>query len=133
MEVEIFKTEDVYPQMIDWFKGHNFPIIDRESLPEHTFVCFSDDNDPIYSVCFYKTDSRLAWIGWELSDPHLSKSKKEGGLTYLLKEVCKYAKELGYQTIITTSGSYSVKKSLEESEFKLADKNINQYMIQLWE
>ena len=58
MKVKNVKTNMFYPTMKAWWEGHNFPVLDRNFLPEEVFVCYNG-HVAIYSICFYHTDSGL--------------------------------------------------------------------------
>ena len=76
--VRRIRTENFYLTIKDWCKGNNFPVISPSMLPEYTFVIYNDSDTALYSVCFYNTDSNLAWLGWELKNPNTSKEDREG-------------------------------------------------------
>ena len=130
-EVVKVRTKDFYPTMLKWCEGHSFPEISPSVLPEYTLVICDNKGDHktlLYSVCFYNTDSNLAWLGWELSNPDASKEDKEGALNELLKGAEKYAKSLGYQVVFTTSNTKPVVNSLKELNYKEGDTNVNHYL-----
>lgn len=122
-----YKTEDLYEQIHEWCRGNSFPEVTLGLLPPTTFVCFNHNDEPIYSICYYNTDSNIAWLGWELGNPNVKHKDKIGGLDFLIEEVSKYSKESGYRFIQTISGTKSVINSLLNNNFIVADENINQY------
>lgn len=123
-------TKDFYSTMVDWCKGNNFKNISPAVLPEYTFVIFKEDI-PIYSTCFYNTDSNLAWIGWELKNPHTTKKQREGGLKVLINHIGIYAKSLGYQILFTTSNTKPVENTMLQLGFEVGDVNVKHYIKQL--
>lgn len=131
MEVKLIKTKDFYSTMCEWCEGHNFPVISPSILPEGTFVCYNDLGQKTYSVCFYHTNSGLAWIGWELSNPELSKEEKEGCFNFLLQVVETYAKECDYQIVFTTSNTPPVESLLLSRGFKVGDEDVKHYLKQI--
>jgi len=128
MRVELIKTEKFYPTMQRWWKGQNFPDVSPSMLPENTLVCYNEEDNPTYSVCFYNTDSNLAWLGWEIANPELSSEQKKGGLEFLFKAACKLAENLGYQVVFTTSKTPAIKANLEKSGFVVGDEDVNHYI-----
>lgn len=127
MEVRIVKTEDFYDTMKQWWEGQNFPPVAPAMLPEITLVCYNGDL-PIYSTCFYNTDSNLCWLGWQIANPNAPKELKKGGLKFLFDEVEKYARYRGYMVMFTTSNTPSVEAKLKETKFNLGDENVNHYV-----
>ena len=132
MKVKLIKTEEFYPTMVEWWKGHNFPVVSPSILPNTSLVCYNDEDEETYSLCIYNTDSNLCWVGWEISNPNLSKESKEGCLSFLFKKAEEYAKYLGYQVIFTTSVNDSIEKVLlENNYFTKGDRNTNHYLKEL--
>lgn len=119
------KTDDVYEIMCKLWDLHKFPRINRIVLPENTFICYIDDK-PIYTTCFYFTDAKgLAWLGWQISNPKIPFTKREGGLKFLTNYICNYAKKKKIKTLITTSSDENVLESLKVCGFEVGDTNVN--------
>ena len=114
--------------MCEWCDGHNFPKISPSMLPEYTFVCYNNNGDETYSICFYNTDSGIAWIGWELSNPELNKEEKKGCFDFLLEIIEKHSKENGYHIVFTTSDTPPVEDLLKRRGFDVGDTNVNHYL-----
>lgn len=119
------KTVDFHNTLLEWAKGHNFTL-NIGLLPDTTFVYYVEDT-PVYSVCFYNTDSYLAWLAWPLSNPFCDKSLKEGGLDILFQYVSEYAKSLDYVFLFTTSSTPIVEEKLIETNFIQGDNKVNHY------
>tara|TARA_R110000782_G_scaffold72530_3_gene145237 strand:+ start:70 stop:465 length:396 start_codon:yes stop_codon:yes gene_type:complete len=128
MEVKLIHTETFYNTMKYWWDGHKFGHVSPDMLPMSTFVCFNSDGTPVYSTCFYNTDSNLCWIGWQLSNPYVDKDKREGCFDYLLKEIEEYSKGMGYKIMFTTSNTPPVESLLLSSGFLQGDTNVNHYI-----
>jgi|14_taG_2_1085336.scaffolds.fasta_scaffold129170_2 hypothetical protein len=128
MKVNLIKTKDFYSTMKDWCEGHNFPHISPSMLPDTTFICYNDKGEQAYSICFYNTDSGIAWIGWELSNPKLSKEDKEGCFDYLIEKVEEYSKLSGYHIVFTTSNTPPVEDLLKGRNYSTGDVNVNHYL-----
>ena len=120
------KTVDFNNTIVEWSKGHNFPL-NVGILPDTTFVYYVEDT-PVYSVCFYNTDSYLAWLAWPLSNPFCDRSLKEYGLNRLFDYVGEYAKSLDYVFLFTTSNTKVVENELENIGFFTGDKTVNHYL-----
>lgn len=121
-------TEDFYPQMLDWWKGQGFTPVSPSMLPEYTFVCLNDEGTPIYSMCFYNTDSNMCWIGWQLGNPYVSVEDRSGGFKFLFEEVERYSISVGYQVMFTTSKTPVVQAMLKGSGYIEGDTNVNHYL-----
>jgi len=128
MKVKLIKTQEFYPTMKEWWNGHNFEPVSPSMLPEFTFVCYNDNDTPVYSMCFYNTDSNLAWIGWQISNPKVSKKDTKGCFKLLFEEVEEHAIKNNYQVLFTTTKHPSVEATLEGLGFKAGDTTVNQYI-----
>lgn len=128
MEIKLIKTEDFYNTMKYWWDGHKFNHVTPSMLPETTFVCLNDEGIPVYSTCFYNTDSNLCWLGWQISNPYVTKESKEGCFDFLIKGIEDYAKEVGYQIVFTTSKTPRVEETLLSRGFNQGDLNVNHYI-----
>lgn len=128
MKVKLIKTKDFYPTMKDWWTGQGEAHVSPSMLPENTLVVFNDKAQPTHSVCFYNTDSNLAWIGWQLANPIIQKEDKVGCFSFLFEEVERYAKFLGYHILFTTSDTPAVVGTLSKRGFMTGDENVNHYI-----
>ena len=127
MKVVRLETKDFYDTMTIWWEAHSFPTIDIDVLPKYTFVCYVGGY-PVYSCCLYETDSKLAWVAWQISNTSIPYHMKAGGLEYLFHEIGVYAKEKGFKVLFTTSGTPSVIEALESQCFSKGDENVKHYI-----
>lgn len=128
IKIEIKKTEDFYPTMVKWWKGNNFKVVNPALLPNNTFVAYNSEDIPVYSMCFYNTDSNLAWIGWQLKNPETTSEQRSDILTKLFEHVQSYAKGLGYQILFTTSNTKPVENIMNRLGYKIGDDNVKHYL-----
>jgi len=131
MKVFKYNTIEFYDTMCEWCKGHNFPEVSLSLMPKNIFVCHSDKGEPIYSICFYYTDSRLCWIGWPVSNPSANKEDKKGGLEFLINKVNKFAKDEGFKVVFTTSNTRAVESALLNSGYGVGDTEVKHYLKEL--
>lgn len=128
IRINLIRTDAFYNTMEVWASQRNFPLPPLSFLPSNTMVAFNKEDEPLYSICIYHTDSEVFWIGWELSNPNSDRGLRKKAVPILLKHIEKYGKAHGYKHIITTSGTPSVEKMLNLASFIKADTNINQYI-----
>jgi hypothetical protein len=131
IKVKRFLTKDFYPTMVEWWKGNDFQIVSPSMLPEFTFVSYNNEGTPTYSMCFYNTDSNLAWIGWQLKNPIVEKENRIGNLKCLFQHVEQYAKTLGYHILFTTSNTKPVENIMQGLGYGIGDVNVKHYLKQL--
>ncbi len=121
-------TVDFYPTMVKWWQGHNFPPLPLGFLPQKVFIYNNGEQDT-YCCTMYKTDSLLAWVAWQISNPELESKKDE--LKEVFLSIEKYAKELGYKLLFTTSKHSTVINKLTESGFIVGDNKVNHYLKEI--
>jgi hypothetical protein len=131
IKIEKVLTKDFYPTMVEWWKGNNFTVVSPSILPEFTFVIYNSNGDPTYSMCFYNTDSNLAWVGWQLKNPKIRKEDRGDNLKSLFEHIEKYAKGLGYHILFTTSNTKPVENIMVNLNYKVGDVGVNHYIKQL--
>lgn len=127
MKVEQKLTKEVYKMMKDWWLGNNFQVVSPSMLPQTTFVCYNDSDVPIYTMCFYHTDSNLCWIGWQLKNPD-KEVDRTGGLEFLFEAVEDFAKEQEYHVMFTTSNTPRVEGVMKQQQYIVGDTNVNHYL-----
>jgi hypothetical protein len=119
---------DFYNEFKRWSNLHGFPIVSDLVLPENVFVCYNKNDTPLYCIWFYRTDSRLAWVAFPMSNKDIPYNKREKALEFLMNYVSEYAKKENFVSLITTSNTIEVISVLEKCNYKEADLNINQYI-----
>ena len=117
---------DFYSIYAKWLEQHNFPVLSDKILGENIFVCYRDD-EPIYAVPFWFTDSKICIIAFVASNKSISYNQKKGGMDYLISEVIKYAKRKKMLTIYTTTTTESVIISLKNNGFTNGDLDSSQF------
>ncbi len=130
MEVRKELTKDFYDTAKEWWSKHSFPLIHISFLPVNVFVV-SNNNQDLYCMFFYETDSALAYLAYPISNLEVSKEKRKGGFEFLLKEIEKYALKEGYYLTYTTSPIKSVQDILLNIGYIEGDLLVNQYFKQL--
>lgn len=125
--VKKHSKSEFYDTFIKWCDEHKFPRANPELLPENIFVCYNEEEQPIYCIWFYFTDSKLAWLAFPVSNKKIAFKKRELGFAYLMNQVENYAKRKGIKLLFTTSGTDSVIDVLTKSGFEEGDKNVTQY------
>ena len=118
-------TKDFYPIMKSWWKGHGFPVVALEFLPEKVFI-YNNKTADTYCCTMYKTDSLLAWTAWPISNPKIKGDNDQLKEVFLAIE--KYAKELGYMMLFTTSKHETVINKLLDMGFLGGDENVKHYL-----
>ena len=116
---------DFYVVMDKWWKEHNFPSMPLDILPQKVFI-YNNGSEDTYCCTMYETDSLLAWVAWQISNPNVKSNKDE--LKDIFDAMTVYAKNLGYKLLFTTTKQKTVTDKLLESGFNIGDDNVNHYL-----
>lgn len=130
MKVRKELTKKFYDTAKEWWSKHSFPFIHISFLPVNVFVVSDNDQD-LYCMFFYHTDSALAYLAYPISNLEASKKEREGGFEFLLNEMEKYALKEGYYLTYTTSPLKVVQDTLLNLGYIEGDISVNQYFKQL--
>lgn len=130
-EIKKHQKLEFYETFVKWCNQHKFPRISEEVLPENVFVCYNEDEIPVYCVWFYYTDSKLAWLAFPVSNNKIDYKKRKFGFDFLMIQIANYAKKKNIKMLFTTSSTESVVNSLDKAGFVQGDLNVNQYFLVL--
>lgn len=105
----------------------DFPVLEITSLPQRIFVVSAEGVD-LYAAPVYVSDSAWCWIGFVTGNKDADKKHRKNALNFLLYNVEQYMKSIGYDLIMTVSGSPILKKLFEDADYKSSSKNIVEYI-----
>lgn len=128
MTVQIGNTRDYYDMLSQWWKGHKFPIVASDMLPEKIMLTRNNDNVLTHAMFVYETNSDLCWLAFPVSNPSLTRPQKKGCLEAMMKASIEYCKQLGFKYVFTTSPVEAIQTKLTSVGFQLGDENVNHYL-----
>lgn len=108
-----------YWTLASWWNAHNWPCPDQEMLPETGFI--------VEDVCagfLYKTDSKIAWLEFIISNPKIEKEKRTQSLDLVISALCEEAKKLGFKVIFTSVQHKKLIQRYENHGFIVADNDM---------
>lgn len=111
--------QDVYDQLIEWWKSHkafNNKIIELKSLPTRIFIVSKEEVD-LFAVPVYISDSDFCYIGWVTSNPSANIRDKVGALEYLYNIISIVMKSQGFDHILSKANAKSLQKITEKTGF----------------
>jgi len=124
---EVYPTEKVYSEIIEWWGERDFPILPLSFLPKECLITHTDKYWT-HAIFLFKTDSEICWTAFPVASPFVDKGDNEGGLEALFKFASEYAKSEGFKYVFTTSPLPKVQKSLLNEGYILGDKDVNHYL-----
>ena len=119
-----------YGILAGWWKGHpGWEPLPEDFIPKHGVVCV-DEGTSVCAAFLYETDTKLAWIGFPIVDPTVSKEVRKDALDALIPSLLGIAKNLGYAAVMTTlSAGYALMtERFLAAGFLLTDENVAQYL-----
>lgn len=129
MEIEIvpYYDKEHLPLVQKWWREQlNLDMV-PELTSEFGHVSYVDGK-PVAVMFYYPClGSKIAWMGFPISDRNAERGVRDAALDQLLEEVKVSIKKLGYTLIWTVSGVKPVQKRLEKHGYKVCDTDINQY------
>lgn len=120
-------TRKDLPIIQQWWKQRLDINFNLEILSDFGYMV--DNNAALF--LYPVMGSKVAWLGWPISNPETSKEDRDKALNCLFDIIHKEAKELGFKYIWTTSGVSPVQERLVKQNYVVGDTNINQYWRQL--
>tara|TARA_E500000318_G_C3376618_1_gene140588 strand:+ start:54 stop:458 length:405 start_codon:yes stop_codon:yes gene_type:complete len=117
MELKARKIKaDDWDMLSDWWKGHNWPVPARDSLPENGSggIIIEENNKPTIAGFIYQTNSKGCWLEYIISDPNYKKDRSNI-LDFLIKHAEKAAVILGFKYMLFIGKSKGIRKSMKNN------------------
>jgi len=108
-------------------QGIDFPV----RLLSDTGLVVVNGIYPVAAAFLYKTNSKVAWLGWPITEPESTPEARSEALNMIFEKLHVMAKLEDYELIWTTSGIPALQERLEELGYKVGDEGINQYFKEL--
>lgn len=120
-------SEEKHGQMLQqWWHSKHALDFNLDLLSETGVLAYVEDV-AIAAAFLYLTNSKVAWIGWPVSDPESSKELRDVALNEIFENLHQTARDYDYTLIWTVSGIPALQKRYEELGYLLGDENVNQY------
>lgn len=92
-----------YEIIAAWGRDRGFPIIPPDHFPEFGIIVEN------YCVGFlYRTDSKIAWLEWVISNPNTDKVNRSNALDEMIRSLLKEAQDQGFKTVLSSCQSSSL-------------------------
>ena len=127
---KLIKTKKFYATYKKWSEEKGFPVNIRENLGKRVFVCYRQ-RTPIYCCFLFETDSKMALVGYPISNRSIPFNLREGGLEFMFGRMSEILEKKGYTKIWTTSGTKPIMETLDKEGYINADPNVNVYIKML--
>jgi hypothetical protein len=125
MKIELVDEKN-YNMLVEWWKGHEWPIIPFDSLPKTGIIV----ND-IVAGFLYSSDSNVCMLEWIISDPNSDKEKRKESLNILIDKICHIAKDMGFKYCFTFVKNKGLINTLKENSFNKTDEEMIHFVRSL--
>ena len=136
MENEItfrpLKKED-YETISIWQKKWWKINLPKTMLPDdgNSGFIIEKNNRPIACAFFYITNSKIALIGWLMSDPDYREEDRQSLIESLITNIENTSREMGYVHMYTISGHERLTKTYEKLGWNDSNENVVHLMKNL--
>jgi hypothetical protein len=102
-----------------WADMRKFPLLPQEYLPVTGFI-----HEGFCVGFLYKTDSKIAWLEWVISNPFSDSEKRNSAMNEIIEELAKDAKEQGFKVIFTSVEHKGLIERYKTLGFEVTDKTM---------
>lgn len=120
MRVRKFVKATDYPDAVDWWADHSWPVIPPQMLPELGLVA-EDDGFKYCMGWLYRTDSKICWLEYIVANPDAPLKKRSKAIDLLIEGAIFSAKEMGYKVIFSSLKSKGLMRRFNKQGFVYGD------------
>jgi hypothetical protein len=109
-------TESDYEILSDWWTAWNWPIINRDMLPDNGTggIMVEHEGENIVAGFLYWSNSKLVWLDWIISNPKSDKDIRQEAIKKLILTAESMTKKAGSKFMMSISRSNSLLKIHKE-------------------
>jgi hypothetical protein len=115
-----------YNKIREWAARRDFTIPAPEYLPETGYI-----NNNHCAGFLYKTDSKICWLEWVVSNPDSPKEERNLALNELIDKLCDDAQKLGFKAIFTSVEHEGLLERYKKLGFNTTDKSMTNMIRRL--
>jgi hypothetical protein len=110
-EFQSYEHRKHFPMIFAWWKKHRRGRLDIESLGSRGLVVYKN-GVPLAAAWLFRTDSKVANIGWTVTNPDASMRLKHDAVAALIEDLKLTAKAEGFTRVVSFSSSRGLTKIL---------------------
>lgn len=118
--MRVIDIKNDYHVLCNWWRQHEWPAIPKDHLPVTGYII-----DNVCAGFLYKTDSKIAWIEFIISNKECDKQLRNDGLNNLITKLTDVAKEDGFTSIFTSVSHPKLIERYSNLNFNVTDKNMS--------
>lgn len=130
MTLELYTPLEHAFLLKSWWESRQGVDFPTRLLSNLGYVAYEEDK-AVATAFLFTTNSKVALLGWPISDPESTPEVRDAALTKIYKGLHGIAKDLGFELIWSTSGIPALQQRLLGLGYTVGDENINQYFKEL--
>lgn len=126
MQIREFDFKNDYHVICKWWRDHNWMCVPKDCLPKTGYMI-----DNVCAGFLYKTDSKIAWMEYIISNKDSNKDERNQGLDMLITKISDVAKESDYKILYTSVMHPKLIERYNKHEFVVTDKDMSNMIRRL--
>jgi N-acetylglutamate synthase-like GNAT family acetyltransferase len=124
MYLREFIAETDYPILVEWWKGHGFPVLPVAVLPKLGLVV-EHDTKPIACAFLYMDNSvGVCMLEWLTTAPEAAPKAIPSAIRAIVEVMAQRAKEMNYGVMLTTCRQPALARVFEKNGFEKTDEAV---------
>jgi len=126
MRIRKFIAENDHATVAEWWQGHGWPVVPPHLLPPYGIIV-----DGLCAGWLYKTDSRIGWLEWVVSNPKASAREVYDGMVMMFDLLKEESKRRGDAAIFSALKSRGLIRFYKNQGFEESDSGMT-HMVLRW-
>lgn len=114
--LENYDQKKHFPLVFKWWRKHRGVSVDINAISPVGLVAYAGE-DPLAIAWLFLSNSKLAQIGWPVTNPDSPLAMKSEAVELLIEALGLLAKNCGYKRLITFSSSNGLTRKFEKQGF----------------
>ncbi len=121
-----FNPSTDYHTVCEWWRQHNWDCVPKDCLPVTGYII-----DDVCVGFLYKTDSKIAWLEYIVSNKNSDKEVRNKGLDKVIDTLINDAYESGFKALFTSVEHPALIERYAKHHFVSTDKNVTNMIRRL--
>lgn len=111
-----------------WWNSHMEQFLPDALLSDQGFMAYSDEKLVATMFFFPVVGCKMAMLGYPIANPKTSKEERKEALSLLISTIEAYAKNLGYEWLVSYPGNPKAQKLFENNNYIKGDSEVIQFL-----
>jgi len=115
-----------YPTLASWWRARDWSVPSYDMLPATGMIV-----DGVAAGFLYRTDSKICWLEFVISNPESDKSDRSQALNLIIDDLLSQAKESGFKSVFTSLEHPGLIQRYEDFGFLITDTKMSNMIKRL--